>query len=52
MKNRFILPSVAQLVKFKAVKTGIAFKAQSEINLAVRFFTIMLSSKQFNQVGY
>ena len=52
MKNRFIFPSVAQLAKFKVVKIGITFKAQSEINSAVRSFTIMLSSKQFNKAGY
>lgn len=52
MKNRFIFPSVAQLVSFKAVKTAINFKAQSKINSAVHSFTSMLSSKQFNQAGY
>ena len=52
MKNRFIFPSVAQLVSFKAVKIGRTLKEQSEINPAVHPFTIMLSSKQFNQAGY
>ena len=52
MKNRFIFHSVAQLVKFKAVKTGFNFKEQSKINPAVHSFTIMLSIKQFNQAGY
>ena len=52
MKNRFIFPSVAQLAKFKAVKTGINFKAQSKINLAVRSQNIMLSSKHINKAGY
>jgi hypothetical protein len=52
MKNRFILPSVAQLVSFKAVKIVRKLKRQSEINPAVHSFTILLSSKQFNQAGY
>lgn len=52
MKNRFIFPSVAELVSFKAVNIGRTLKAQSEINPAVHSFTILLSSKQFNQAGY
>ncbi len=52
MKNRFIFPSVAQLEKFKVIKTGITLKGQSEINPMVHSFTIMLSSEQFNGAGY
>ena len=52
MKNRFMYHSVAQLVRFKAVKASINFKARSEINPVVHSFTIMLSSKQFGKAGY
>lgn len=52
MKNRFIFPSVAELVRFKAVNIGRTLKVQSEINPAVHPFTNMLSSKQFDQAGY
>ena len=52
MKNRFIFPSVAQLVRFKAVEIDRTLKAQSEINSKIHSFTIMLSSKQFNKAGY
>jgi hypothetical protein len=51
MKNRFILHSVAQMVRFKAALIGRILKVQSEINPAVHSFTIMLSSKKFNQAG-
>ena len=52
MKNRFIFHSVAQLAKFKAVKTGFNFKAQSKINPAVHSHNILLSSKHINKAGY
>jgi hypothetical protein len=52
MKNRFILPSVAQLVSFIAVKVDRILKEQSEINPTVHSFAIILSSKQFKQAGY
>ena len=52
MKNRFIFHSVAQLVRFKAVKASINFKTKSKISLVVHLYTIMLSSKQFGKAGY
>jgi len=52
MKNIFIFHSVAQLTKFKAVKTSFNFKAQSKINPAVYTHNIMLSSKHINKAGY
>jgi hypothetical protein len=51
MKNRFIFYSVAQTVDFKAATIGRILKVQSQINPAVHSFTIMLSSKKFNQAG-
>ena len=51
MKNRFISPSKAQLVRFKAINSGINIKALSEINLAILSFAIILSSKHLNQAG-
>ena len=52
MKKRFIFHSVAQPIRFKAVKTSINFKAQSKIGPIFHLFTIMLSSKQFGKAGY
>ena len=51
MKNRFISPSEARLVRFKAVNSGDS-NALSEINSAFRPFTPILSSKPLNQAGY
>jgi hypothetical protein len=52
MKNRFISPSEAQLLRFKAVNSGLNSNALSEIHPAIRSLTIMLSNKQLNQAGY
>lgn len=52
MKNRFISPSKARLVRFKSVNSGINIKALSEINLAIRSLVIILSSKRLSQAGY
>ena len=51
MKNRFIFHSVAQMVSFKTATIGRILKVPSEINPAIHSFTIMLSSKEFNQAG-
>jgi len=54
MKNRFISPSEARLVRFKAVNSGINIKALalSEIYPSIRPLAIILSSKRLNQAGY
>lgn len=53
MKNRFISPSKASLVRFEAVNSGIHLKASSEINPRIGSFALkMLSSKQLSQAGY
>ena len=52
MKNRFISPSKVQLVRFKAVNSGLNIKALPEINPAIRSLTLILSSKRLNQAGY
>ncbi len=52
MKNICIFHSVAQLVKFKVVKTGFNFKAQSKINPAAYTHDILLSNKYINEAGY
>jgi hypothetical protein len=51
MKNRFIFPSEARLVRFKDVNSG-NINALSEVNLAIRPLAIILSSKDLNQAGY
>jgi hypothetical protein len=52
MKNSFILPSVAQIVRVKVEKTDRTLKALSKSNPAIYSFTVILSSKQFDRAGY
>jgi hypothetical protein len=52
MKNRFISPIKARLVRFKAVNSVINIKAQSEINPAICQLILILSSKLLNLAGY
>lgn len=52
MKNRFISPSKAQLVRSKAVNSGLNVKGLAEINPAIRSLTLILSNKRLNQAGH
>jgi hypothetical protein len=52
MKNRTIFPSVAQLVSFEAVKTGVNLKDLSKMKPSIRSTNIILYSKCIEKAGY
>lgn len=52
MKNRPIFLSVAQLLRFEAVRTRFNLKGQSKINTTVCSTNIMLSRKRIDKAGY